>query len=99
MMLSLDKESRLSVAIYLNDDGALQISQGEYSGAAATLLTALVTLKEGVNISKESGYCSLLSQEEGTTTNTNEGSPLHFVASQQNSMIHPQPLPTTTRVW
>jgi hypothetical protein len=83
MMSSLDKESRLPVAIHLNNDAAFQISQGEYSGVAATLLTALVTLKEGVKIIKKSGHCST-SRDEGTTTNTDEGtSPLHFVASQQ----------------
>jgi hypothetical protein len=58
MMSSLDKESRLPVAIHLNNDAAFQISQGEYSGVAATLLTALVTLKEGVKIIKKSGHCS-----------------------------------------
>jgi hypothetical protein len=82
MMSSLDKESRLYVAIRLSNDLALQIRQGEYFGAAATLLTALATLREGVKIIQKSGHCSP-SREEGTTTNTNEDSPLHFVASQR----------------
>jgi hypothetical protein len=82
-MSSLDEESHLPVAIHLNNGAAFLISQGEYSGAAATLLTALVTLKEGVKIIKESGDCSPSSREEGITTNAKDGSPLHFVASQQ----------------
>jgi hypothetical protein len=53
-MSSLDKESHLSVAIHPNNDAELQISQGNYSGAAATLLTAIVALKEGIKITKKS---------------------------------------------
>jgi hypothetical protein len=83
MMTSLNKESRLYVAIHLNNVAALQISQGEYSVAAATPSTALVTLKDGVKIIQKSGHCSPTTREEGTTTNSNEDSPLHFVASQQ----------------
>jgi hypothetical protein len=78
-MSSLDKESHLSVAIHPNNDAELQISQGNYSGAAATLLTAIVALKEGIKITKKSGHC-LPSREEGKTTYTNEESLLHLVA-------------------
>jgi hypothetical protein len=95
MFSSLDKESHLSVAIHLNNGAAFQISQGEYSGAAATLSTAFVTLKEAIKIIKKSGNCSP-SREEGTTTNTNEDSPLHFVASQQQ--YDPPSTTTTTNI-